>query len=296
MPKSVSIPSRLRWQRSVAFASALVVLTAMAPLTTVRAASVQPTSVVLQTSKETGQSITARIDGIPGTFLFDSGWGVTAVTPAFAAQIGCKPWGQITGFRAIGERLDMPKCNAAQLQVSGVTLPIPTVGVFDLMELMPKGTPLLSGGIGLDVFAGRQITIESRANRVVLETPESLAKRVRNAHVIPIRLVRDSGGVALSVQMGLPTSAGMVWMELDTGNRSGTYMIGKHVAALLGLKPDASGRQPIHRDIVPGITLAGDAVVSDLIMDGNIGSSFLDHWDLTLDLKAEKGWLAPAQP
>ncbi|KAF1008680.1 MAG: hypothetical protein GAK28_01107 [Luteibacter sp.] len=289
MPQSARHPRRRRF-------AALGASIMMAAVATAHAVSTQPASLVLQTSKETGQSIEARIDGVPGTFLFDSGWGVTAVTPDVAARIGCTPWGQITGFRAIGERLDMQKCNAARLQISGVTLPIPTLGVFDLMKLMPKGMAPLSGGIGLDVFDGRQITIQSRARRLVLETPASLAKRVQSAHAIPIRLVRDSGGVALTVHAGLPTSAGMVWMELDTGNRSGTYLVGKHVAALLGLKPDVAGPQAIHRDIVPGVTLAGKAVVSGLIMDGNIGSSFLDDWDLTLDLKAGKGWLAPAQP
>jgi hypothetical protein len=32
-----------------------------------------------------------------------------------------------------------------------------------------------------------------------------------------------------------------------------------------------------------------------LIMDGNIGTRFLINWDLTLDLKNGRAWLAPAR-
>ena len=253
------------------------------------------TVIHLHTSKESGQSVEAKLNDLPGTFLFDSGMGVSMITPTVAAKIGCQPWGQITGFRAIGERVDMQKCNATRIDIAGLTLDMPTLAVFDLMKFMPTGMSPLSGAIGLDVFVGRQITIQSHAQRLVVETPQSLAARIKSAHAIPIRLVRDSEGLALTVDVGMPTRAGIVWMELDTGNRSGTHMIGRHVATLLGLKPDQTARQEINRQIVPGIALRGDAVVSNLIMDGDIGSQFLDQWDLTLDLKAEKGWLSKAE-
>lgn len=281
------------WRWRVIAALALASSTACA-FSATHAAS-KATSIALQTSKETGQSIQAKLNGAAGTFLFDSGMGLSMITPATAAQMGCKPWGQTTGFRATGERVDMQKCNAAHLDIAGVALSMPTLAVFDLMKLMPAGMAPLSGAIGLDAFAGRQITIQSHAQRLVLETPDSLATRIRRAHAIPLRVVRDAQGAALTVDVGMPTHAGMVWMELDTGNRSGAHMIGKHVAALLGLKPDMPGPQTIDVDVAPGIRLKGDAVVSNLIMDGDIGSQFLDQWDLTLDLKAEKGWLAAAQ-
>ena len=38
-----------------------------------------------------GLTIQATIGGKPGTFLFDTGGGVTNISPDFAKSIGCKP-------------------------------------------------------------------------------------------------------------------------------------------------------------------------------------------------------------
>lgn len=267
------------------------------PVAHALSAAASPEAVIaLHTTKDAGQTLKAEVNGTAGTFLFDSGWGVSAITPAVAAKIGCKPWGQVTGFRAIGERVDMKKCNDGQFKIGSITLQAPTLAVIDLMKFIPDSPVKFAGAIGLDTFAGKQITIRSRTQQLIVESQASLAARIEHAHAVPIRLVRDSSGAALTVNVGVPTKAGVVWMELDTGNRSGTHLVGKHIAELLGLKPDAPGKQPLNVSIVPGVQLTGDAVVSDLIMDGNIGSQFLDAWDLTLDLKAEKGWLAPAKP
>jgi hypothetical protein len=241
-----------------------------------------------------GQTLDAAIDGHAGAFLFDSGWGVSSVTPHYAELIGCKPWGKMFGFRATGERVDAERCNSAVLNLAGVALEMPTLGVIDLMKYMPKSVVTYAGALGLDAFDGRAITIRSRARQLILESPGSLAARVTRAHRVPIRLVRDVQGAALSADIGVPTASGMIWLELDTGNYGGT-MIGRHVAQLVGLDPKAKGGQDLHMQIIPGITVAGRARIGDYIMDGNIGEDFLDQWDLTLDLSNGRGWLAPAE-
>jgi hypothetical protein len=208
--------------------------------------------------------------------------------------IGCKPWGKMFGFRATGERVDAERCNSAVLNLAGVALEMPTLGVIDLMKYMPKSVVTYAGALGLDAFDGRAITIRSRARQLILESPGSLAARVTRAHRVPIRLVRDVQGAALSADIGVPTASGMIWLELDTGNYGGT-MIGRHVAQLVGLDPKAKGGQDLHMQIIPGITVAGRARIGDYIMDGNIGEDFLDQWDLTLDLSNGRGWLAPAE-
>jgi hypothetical protein len=47
----------------------------------------------------------ADIHGHAGLFLFDTGEGMTMISPALAAAIGCVPWGNITALRMLGERL-----------------------------------------------------------------------------------------------------------------------------------------------------------------------------------------------
>jgi len=240
-----------------------------------------------------GQTVDASIDGHPGAFMFDSGWGVSSVTPRFAAQIGCKPWGKLVGFRATGERLDITHCNRADVKLAGLDLPVPTLGVIDIMDYLPNGTIPYAGALGLDAFDGRCITIRSRARQLIVESRGSLAARVLRAKSVPVRIVRDVQGAALTVSIGIPTVSGTAWMELDTGNYGGT-MIGRHIAKLVGLDPDAKGVQALNLLIVPGITVTGNARVDDLTLDGNLGKDFLDKWDLTLDLAHGRGWLAPA--
>ena len=155
--------------------------------------------------------------------------------------------------------------------------------------------PLLAGAIGLDLFAGRVITIRPKAHELVLETPASAARRVRGATAVPVRLVRDVEGVALSVDAAVVTAAGTAWMELDDGN-TGPLMIGRHVAAALRLDPAARAVQLADFALAGGIPVRGAAAVSDLIMDGDVGQSVLGQWDVTLDLAAGRAWFKPATP
>lgn len=273
-----------------------IVVTAMTAFTAPAMASTHasPEAVIdIRTVEGGGQTLDASIAGRPGAFLFDSGWGVSAVTPRFAAEIGCKPWGQLTGFRATGERQDIERCDFARLQLGKLALAIPTLGVIDVMRFLSGSTITYAGAIGLDAFAGRTITICSKAKQLIVESRFSLAARVAHARSVPIRIVRDVEGAALTVDLGVPTASGMVWMELDTGNY-GVTMIGRHVAALVGLDPSIKHAQRLTMRISPGITVEGMARVDDLILDGNIGKDFLDHWNLTLDLANGRGWLAPA--
>ena len=250
---------------------------------------------IIPLHKEAGDalSVEGSIKGQHGTFLFDSGWGLSAVTPGMADRIGCHPWGQVTGFRATGERMTTPQCQPATVMLGNRAFPLSTLAVVDLQHLMPPGSPTYAGGIGLDAFAGMVVTLRSRAEEIVLETPATLKTRIAHAQVIPIRLVRDVEGAALTVDVGIPTTQGMLWMELDTGD-TGPTLIGRHAAALVGLNPDRKDVQELTMPLVPGVVIHGRARVQDLTMDGDIGRDFLDQWDLTLDLAHEKGWLTPA--
>ena len=242
-----------------------------------------------------GQSaVRATVNGQPGLFLFDTGEGVSTISPAFAAKIGCSPWGQVTGFRMTGERIDFARCDGLVFQAAGQRMTAPIAGVFDIMSLLPKDVPPLDGSLGLDLFAGRVITIEPHAHRIVIETPASLARRIRTAKPVPARLVRDAEGVALAMDAGVRTPKGLAWMELDTGN-GGTIAVARHIAPLFGLDPDQKGPRSATLFLADGVQFTGRVRTPDLIMDGNIGEAFLKDWNLTLDLARGQAWLAPAR-
>ena len=222
------------------------------------------------------------VDGQPGIFQFDTGQGVTSISPAFVAKVGCRPWGRLTGFRMTGERLDHPHCDGVTFTVSCQHLLAPVVSTVDIMAFIGHGAPAVDGGIGLDLFAGRTMTIIPRQS-IILESPGSLALRIRNAQEVPVRLVRDVEGIALTVNAAVRTADGLAWMELDNGN-GGSMVIANHIAPLLGLKADLQTPELTRFSLANGIAVNGPARSRDLVMDGNIGAQVLNAWILTLDL------------
>lgn len=236
-------------------------------------------------------TIHVSVGGHEGTFLFDTGEGVSSITPDFAAQIGCKPWGQITGFQMTGNRLHSPRCDNVTFEASGRHFHAPTVGVGDVNKFLPPGAPHLDGSLGLDIFAGQIVTLEPQ-KQLVVESARSLAARLKNAHEIQIRLVRDVEGLALNATAAVETPEGQAWMELDTGN-TGTLIIANHIAPLVALQPDLSTPTPVHMMLAGGVPVDAPARTRDLIMDGNLGTAFLKNWNLTLDLAHSRAWLSP---
>jgi hypothetical protein len=238
-------------------------------------------------------TVRASIRGHAGTFLFDTGEGVTLISTAMARTIGCTPWGQVTAFRMLGDRIDAPRCDAVPIEIADQGLSAPSVLVFDIMKFFPPNAPALDGSIGLDLFAGRAVTVELSQNELIVESPLSLASRIGHATRVPLRIVRDAQGLSLTADIGVATPDGTAWMELDSG--SGGITISNVVARLLKLDPESKAAQPLKFTIGDTAVVEGRARVLDhMIMDGNIGASFLMAWNVTLDLAAGRAWIAPA--
>ncbi|MGH8138327.1 MAG: hypothetical protein ACREVV_09055 [Steroidobacteraceae bacterium] len=252
-----------------------------------------PTVIHLQPYLRTHWSFNATVNGREGLFFFDTGGGLTVFTPAGATAAGCKAWGRLTGFRMRGDRLDLPRCEAVAIDVGGTRLHVPTAGIWDFSKLLPAGGPPLAGSVALDAFADRTVTVDLAQRQIIIETPRSEASRIRTASQVPVRFSREVEGLALSPFVPVKTPSGPVWMELDSGSDM-ALIIGRHVAASLGLNPGSKGWQTLESEILGGVALRGPAQVADLIMDGNIGSPILAHWVITLDLPQQRLWISQA--
>ncbi|MFN2621965.1 MAG: aspartyl protease family protein [Chthoniobacterales bacterium] len=233
----------------------------------------------------------ATVNGQPGTFLFDTGEGVSSFSPQFAKKIGCEPWGRTTGFRMSGERLDNEHCDNITFDFSGHAFVAPVVITIDIMKFLGPEVPPVDGALGLDLFAGRAITIIPR-KAIIVESRGSLEARVARARELPIRIVRDAEGVALALDGAVKTPKGTAWMELDSGN-GGSFVVSNHIAPLIGLRADMAVPEPARFELANGIVVEGTTRTRDLIMDGNIGAQFLNNWILTLDLEHGRAWLSP---
>jgi hypothetical protein len=253
-------------------------------------------SVRLGTFRGMQPTLKATVAGHEGTFLFDTGGGITIISPTLAKSLGCEPWGNVVGLRMTGQRIDLPHCDNISIALGEMMYRIPAAAVFDIMSIAGKDAPALDGSLALDIFADKAITIDQAESRLIIESQASLVARTRHATEVPIRLVREAEGLALSVVIGVPTSKGMAWMELDTGNDDPVVVVSKYIAPLLGVDPASHSPHPIEVALGPGIVLEGDAkIVEGLVMDGNIGIPFLRAWNITLDLKHGRAWFAPVK-
>lgn len=193
-----------------------------------------------------------------------------------------------------GQRLDMPRCDGLSFDIQGHGFASPTFGVFDILKYLPPNVPKVDGSVALDVFAEHAITLSLGEKKLTVESPNSLRARIKQGKEIPIRFVREAGGLSLTVYVAVLTPEGMAWMEFDSGN-GGANVIGKHLASLLKLDPSKKEPQPASFKLAGGIPVGGMARVNEtLIMDGNIGTRFLIDWDLTVDLSKRRAWLAKA--
>jgi len=172
---------------------------------------------------------------------------------------------------------------------------VPVAGVFDIASLLPEDAAPVDGSIALDAFAGRAITIDFPAMRLIVESPESLRERTARTPDLPVSLSRELQGRALAASVGVPTRSGTAWMELDTGN-GGTILVAKPYAPLLGLDPAEKGPQRADFAVSGALRARGTAFAPDMILDGNLGMPFLKDKVVTLDLAAGKLWIVAPPP
>lgn len=254
------------------------------PQTTAQAG--EPAVIALEPYVGRLRAVRARVGGEELRLLFDTGGGLTSISPAAAARAGCAGTGRSTGFRMSGERLDSPLCPALEVAVGPWRSRL-DVGVFDLAALLPKEFPPLDGVLGLDAFDGATLTLDLAGDRLTLETAASAARRIATAAELRVRRATnpDSRGVDLFV--ACPAPRGDAWLLLDSGNLD-TVRLAPHAAALLGVPPAGDPRA---RLVVAGLPPEeAEITVHDSIYDGALNQRWMAKRVLTLDLLRNRGW------
>jgi hypothetical protein len=236
-----------------------------------------------------GVAIHLTAGGKDRLFQLDTAGGVTVISPALAADLGCKPWGSITGFHMTGNKISSPRCDRIGLRASDTNLIAPVAAVMTVG--MPESP--LDGLLALDVFASKTVTIDFSGGDMFIETSSSALEREKVGTEIPAHVAREIGGLSLSMFIDVPAKQGPLRMELDSGN-GGTILVSKPFRELVGL-PIADDK-PLFGTfpIAPGISATGVIFTPELVIDGNLGMPFLKNWIVTMDLKEGRVWLAPS--
>lgn len=264
-------------------------ISALALYTVLSSAHAQ--TIDLQPFMQTGSTVHAVVNGQAGNFMFDTGGGISIITPEFARKIGCRPWGQITGFRMSGERLDSTRCDEIAVRIGPVSAHVDSVGVVDLKKLLPPGTDL-DGSLALDLFDDKVVAF-SQARRTLTVT-QTVPAALAACPSVPLRLVRVAEGLSLTVDLPVRTRAGMLWFEMDSGNLSPYTVVNQAIATHVGLQADAKTPQTVALTLADGTTFSSPATVMNMILDGNLGTRFLARHDVTLDLPHKRAWIVPA--
>jgi hypothetical protein len=255
-------------------------------------ASETPQIIKLDRFRKALWKVSVTLKGKRGDFLFDTGGGVTLVSDGFAKEIDCKFWGRTTGYNMFGERADGPHCDGVPINSGDVALSTVSIGKIDFDNRFP-GDKAPDGLLSLDAFDGKAITIDQVAATLTLETRDSLAERTKGMTELPMRVSRECSARCLSVFVGVPTKEGVAWLTLDSG-AGGVSLIAKEYARAFDLSEDGKD-QRLKFEIAQGITVDSPVLVSDMIMDGNLGQPFLSQYIVTLDLAQNRLWLAKPQ-
>lgn len=265
-------------QRILAAALALFVVAAHAP----SFAESLPLSPYVE-----GSGLVAADIGIGGRtahVLFDSGAGVTAITPEFARQTGCTPFGSFTGIRMRGDRIDLQKCGEWEVR-AGRSIVRHDIAVIDLAPLLGEGAPPIDGILGLDVLDGRLVTLSLADRRIRIGERPGGGWREG-----VVRFQREAGGAGLTAFVRVESPQGPLWMLLDSGS----------VGAFVYLSPGALqqlghvGEGPISLRV----SGAGEHEmemhrIDNLIYDGVLGERFMRMFDIAIDFRRSRIWWRP---
>jgi hypothetical protein len=268
-----------------------MILAAVAAIIAASAGAAEPQPTVLK-MEQFRRSVALRVEvgGKERLFQFDTGGAVSFISPEIAKELACEKGARIVGFRMTGDKLEAPRCDNVALRIGGRSFNVPVAGVYQVGEFNAKGVTI-DGLLALDVFAGRTITMDFAGQRLIVETPETAAARVRTGTELPAKLVREVGGNGLAVDIQVPSPMGPLGFQLDSGN-GGTLLIAKPYAAAFGFDPDKGPRIDSF-PVGKGITASGLIMPAGITLDGNLGMPFLKNYLVTVDLAAGRVWLAP---
>jgi len=234
-------------------------------------------------------TVRITVNGKPGEFLLDTGGGNTLLTREFAASLDCRFWGRTTGYNMFGQRADGPHCDDVQIAAGDARLTNVNAGTIDFGDRF-AGDKTPDGLLSLDAFDGKAITLDQTAGVLTIETPGSLARRTKRMHELPFRVSRECSARCLSVFVGVPTAQGLTWLILDSG-AGGVSLIAKEYAGAFRLDPGGK-EQRLQYDIAPGVHVDSPVLVTDMIMDGNLGQPFMSRYVMTMDLARSRLWVA----
>jgi len=250
------------------------------------------TEITLENYFRTLKSIKVEIEGKTYDFLFDTGGGLTFISPSIAKEIDKAVYGNFVGFRMSGEKIESKLCDSIYIKISGSEFFHSYVGVFDIMSLLPEEFKRVDGLISLKTFENEKISLNLKENKLIVETNKSFNEKIKNMNLVKSQFASGPSGGELNILTGILFKNHYWWFLFDTGNIAQTK-VSDNTAKEWGINPknesDSSGIDEFIF-VIAGDSISAPAVVDKIIYDGALSYDFIYQSEYTISFKDEKMW------
>jgi len=243
---------------------------------------------------ENMKTVDVFIEGKRYNFLFDTGGSETIISPEIAKTIKKEIYGSTTGFRMSGEIIKAQKSDGISLSMGNTTIFHPTVGIWDLMSILPKDFPKVDGVISLKSFANTILTVELSKNILIIENKASAKKAIKRKSLLPTRFANGLEGGELNIFVGIPKQNKLYWFLFDSGN-SGPMLLSNESAKIWKIKKefqkDNFENNPESEFVIGNKNLKIKPFVRDIIYDGVLNFDAISQYIFTIDFKNKEVWI-----
>jgi hypothetical protein len=245
-------------------------------------------------------TVPVTVAGRERRFVLDTGIGLTILSSALAASIGCDPDGSTyTGRRMSGQEVDVPLASLAELEFGGHVRRDLTVGIFDMGDI--------DGFFSIGFFDTVPLTFDYRDSAIVVEDAGSFERRLADGVATAVHPKRDGPTLDVFLDLTIP-SGRSISVLVDTGSDSlildqglapdvGVALDDPSVRAVEGEDETGHGYTRYFTKVSGAICVTGapsvrqedpETMFQKIIYDGLIGDSFLKNFAVTYDLQNER--------
>ena len=249
------------------------------------------TEISLENYFKTLKSVKVNIENRTYDFLFDTGGGITILSPKIVKEINKSTYGNSVGFRMSGEKIEWKLSDSLNIEIGGINFFHSYVGVFDVMSLLPEEFKRIDGVISLKTFEKTNVTLNLSKNILIVETEESMEEKIKNMDLVQSRFVNGPNGSELNIFIGTQVNHRLWWFLFDTGNIAQT-IISTNIAGEWGLTYEENEITEIgkHKFEIAGDSIASPTIIDKIIYDGALSFDFIHQSEYTISFKEEKIW------
>ncbi|MFT3824027.1 MAG: aspartyl protease family protein [Chitinophagaceae bacterium] len=175
--------------------------------------------------------VKAKVEGVEGSFIFDTGGGITLFTKTFFSKLKdtLRRDGGYTGFRATGERLDIDLYQVKNIELGALKKAKEEVSYLDV------NLGGIDGIISLKLFETQPFTIDFNKKVLRLETAATVAAIGKTAKPIALQLEQSRDKSLTIFAYFKINDALTLQFSMDSGAGKDVYRMNSKYMKLLGI-------------------------------------------------------------